>query len=89
MTFNRAFSIHLSKRDPFFSFNILYIFVHSYYYIYIYVIITYYMIQDMIYHIILLLLNMYDTDNSMIQDILISVIIIIIIIIIIYVYIII
>ena len=33
------------------------------------------MIQDMIYHIILLLLNMYDTDNSMIQDILISVII--------------
>ena len=46
------------------------------------------MIQDMIYHIILLLLNMYDTDNSMIQDILISVIIIIIIIIIIiYVYI--
>ncbi len=31
------------------------------------------MIQDMIYHIILLLLNMYDTDNSMIQDILISV----------------
>ena len=35
------------------------------------------MIQDMIYHIILLLLNMYDTDNSMIQDILISVIIII------------
>jgi len=42
------------------------------------------MIQDMIYLIILLLLNMYDTDNSMIQDILISVIIIIIIIIYVY-----
>ena len=31
------------------------------------------MIQDMIYHIILLLYIKYDTDNNMIQDILISV----------------
>ena len=30
------------------------------------------MIQDMIYHIILLLLNMYDTDNSMIQEFIIN-----------------